>query len=273
MAPPSVASAQSEAAGSASVPVLFRASCVSAFIASVAATCYFCLSMSGGMDMPGGWTMSMVWMRMAGETWLGSGAMFLAMWLAMMVAMMLPSALPMLLRFYRSWAAKGTAGAGIRTLLVACGYFAVWLAVGLIIYIAGVLWAAATMQSRTLSHATPALAGLAFILAGALQFSRWTRAGLGRCRDPLACGVLSEGRGPLMAWKDGMRQGMHCAVCCAGPMLTLLVAGAMNPLAMIGVAAIIALEKLASRPQPIVVGAGAIALFAGAGMVISSFLH
>ena len=44
--------------------------------------------------MPGGWTMSMVWMRMPGQTWPGAAASFLGMWVVMMVAMMLPSLAP-----------------------------------------------------------------------------------------------------------------------------------------------------------------------------------
>jgi hypothetical protein len=41
------------------------------FAASAAATIVWCASMSamGGMPMPGGWTMSMAWMRMPGQTW------------------------------------------------------------------------------------------------------------------------------------------------------------------------------------------------------------
>jgi len=45
--------------------------------------------MTGGMDMPGGWTMSMMWMRMSGQTWPAAGALFVLVWLVMMVAMML----------------------------------------------------------------------------------------------------------------------------------------------------------------------------------------
>ena len=43
------------------------------FAASAAATVVWCASMSatGGMPMPGGWTMSMAWMRMPGQTWTG----------------------------------------------------------------------------------------------------------------------------------------------------------------------------------------------------------
>ena len=66
------------------------------FVASAALTIALGESMSamGEMPMPGGWTMSMAWMRMPGQTWPGAAASFLGMWVAMMVAMMLPSLVP-----------------------------------------------------------------------------------------------------------------------------------------------------------------------------------
>src|ERR687898_1880971 len=74
------------------------------FTASAALTIVWCASMSamGGMRMPGGWTMSMAWMRMPGQTWPGAAASFLVMWVVMMVAMMLPSLTPMLWRYRRA---------------------------------------------------------------------------------------------------------------------------------------------------------------------------
>lgn len=70
------------------------------FVASAALTIVWCTSMSamGEMRMPGGWTMSMAWMRMLGQTWLGAAASFLGTWIVMMVAMMLPSLMPILRR-------------------------------------------------------------------------------------------------------------------------------------------------------------------------------
>src|SRR5258706_10342947 len=47
----------------------FIAVCVLAFVAGVSATVYFCRSMCCEMEMPGGWTMSMMWIRMHGHTW------------------------------------------------------------------------------------------------------------------------------------------------------------------------------------------------------------
>ena len=73
------------------LPAKFIAVSVLAFVVGVSTTAYFCCSMSGGMGMPGGWTMSMMWMRMPGQSWTISTVMFLLMWLAMMVAMMMPS--------------------------------------------------------------------------------------------------------------------------------------------------------------------------------------
>ena len=61
------------------------------------------------MPMPGGWTMSMAWMRMPGQTWPGAASSFLGMWVVMMVAMMLPSLVPMLLRYRRAVGRQGNA--------------------------------------------------------------------------------------------------------------------------------------------------------------------
>src|SRR5215467_5890936 len=74
------------------------------FTVSAALTTLCCTSMSamGGMLMPGGWTMSMAWMRMPGQTWPGAAASFAGMWILMMIAMMLPSLAPTLWRYRRA---------------------------------------------------------------------------------------------------------------------------------------------------------------------------
>src|SRR6188508_2772630 len=94
------------------------------FATSAAVTVAWCASMSamGGMPMPGGWTMSMAWMRMPGQSWPGAAATFLGMWMVMMVAMMLPVFLPMLMR-YRATVADSGASLSRLTGLVTAGYF------------------------------------------------------------------------------------------------------------------------------------------------------
>jgi len=51
------------------------------------------------MPTPGGWTISMAWMRMPGQTWPGAAVPFLCTWAGMTVAMTLPSLVPMLWRY------------------------------------------------------------------------------------------------------------------------------------------------------------------------------
>src|SRR5678816_2046551 len=103
------------------------------FATSAAVTVACCASMSamGGMPMPGGWTMSMAWMRMPGQSWPGAAATFLGMWMVMMVAMMLPSLVPMLRR-YRQAVERTRETRLVRlTALVAAGYFLVWTGFGI----------------------------------------------------------------------------------------------------------------------------------------------
>src|SRR5687768_90975 len=99
------------------------------FTASTALTIVWCTSMTamGEMPMPGGWTMSMAWMRMPGQTWPGAAASFLRMWAVMMVAMMLPSLVPMLCRYRHSLGTTGGARLGRLTALAGVGYFFVWI--------------------------------------------------------------------------------------------------------------------------------------------------
>src|SRR5207249_10912074 len=97
------------------------------FLVSAAATLHWSRSMAGGMAMPGGWTLSMVWPLIPGQTWAGSGARFVAMWFVMMVAMMLPPLLPMLASFQRTRLAA----------LGGVGYFAVWALFGAAVYAIG----------------------------------------------------------------------------------------------------------------------------------------
>ena len=94
-----VASPRSVRAAEGDVVKAFVAASALLFAISVALTIIWCAPMQAmaGMPMPGGWTMSMTWMRMPGQSWPGSAASFLGMWTVMMVAMMLPSFVPRLL--------------------------------------------------------------------------------------------------------------------------------------------------------------------------------
>src|SRR6266568_4878409 len=119
------------------------------FAASAAVTIVWCASMSamGEMTMPGGWTMSMAWMRTPGQTWTGAAASFLGMWVVMMVAMMLPSLVPMLGRYRQAVGRTGeTRHLGRLTALVGVGYFFVWTVFGMAAFPLGVALGSVEMR-------------------------------------------------------------------------------------------------------------------------------
>jgi predicted metal-binding membrane protein len=238
-------------------PAEFIAACAIAFVASVSATAYFCRSMCCDLEMRGSWKMSMMWMRMPGQTWAASATSFLLMWLAMMVAMMLPSALPMFLNTKR---------APVSLSVMATGYFTIWLAVGVGLYALGVAFAAAAMRWETFSRVVPALSGAALIAAGAFHFTRWKMIGLLRCRSPFGCITACPER--ETNFRLGCKQGAACCLCCTAPMMMMIVLGMMNPLVMVGVAIVIAAEKILPRPELTARLVGIAAIVAGVATTI-----
>jgi predicted metal-binding membrane protein len=226
--------------------------------------------MGGNMPMPGGWTMGMAWMRMPGQSWFGAGAMFAGMWLAMMVTMMLPSSLPMLLLYRRVVRHRRAPRTDMLVWLMASAYFVVWTLFGVIAYVAGVGIADAAMRSASVSHAIPAAAGVALVVAGAYQLTTWKSACLKHCRDPLEL-VASHLHG---GWRDAVRIGLHhglfCAGCCWALMLMQLVLGVMNLWAMVLVASVIALEKLTPRGERLARVVGVLSIGAGTFYVLRS---
>ena len=245
----------------------FLAASALLFALSSVATIVWCASMSamGGMPMPGGWGMSMVWMRMPGQTWLGVAASFLGMWLVMMLAMMLPCLVPMLLRYRRALASSGTPNLGALTGIAGAGYFFVWAVLGAALFPLGVGLSAIEMQQPALAHAVPITAGIVVLIAGALQFSPWKTHYLARCNEPHGCsGTPAADRGG--AWRHGVRLGVHCAGCCANLMAILLVIGIMDLPVMVLVTGALTTERLA-RP-----GHGARRVVGLAVIGIGSFL-
>ena len=218
---------------------------IAVFVCAAGATLYFKYSMSGGMQMPGNWTMSMMWMPMGGE--LATAAIFTAMWLAMMVAMMLPSTMPMLLLYRRAAAFRGEDHIGLATLAIAGGYFFVWTLFGLVCYFAGVMITRGAMHSDGFSRLLPFAGGLGLCVAGIYQLTPWKSACLKHCRDPLTLVAHHLRGGPLGAFRLGIHHGAFCAACCWALMLIQLVLGVMNLAVMVAVAAVIAMEKLLSK--------------------------
>ena len=235
------------------------------FAASVTVTIIWCRSMSSmDMPMPGGWRMSMAWMRMPDQTWLGAAAMFLAMWIVMMVAMMLPSLVPMLWRYRRAVVTTGGIRLGLLTALVGMGYFIVWAVFGMLAYPLGVGLADLEMRQEAVSRAVPFAMGVVALIAGALQFTPWKAGHLACCRESPGCGSLAADAGT--AWRHGLSLGLHCTRCCAGQMAVLLVIGVMDLHAMVVVAAAITIERLAPAGDRVARATGLFAV--GGGLLL-----
>ena len=222
--------------------------------------------------MPGGWTMSMAWMPMSGQSWSGAAASFMGMWIVMMVAMMLPSLIPMLRRYRQAVVGSGGTRLDWLTALAGAGYFLVWGGFGLAAFPLGAGLAKAVMERPALARAVPIAAGVLVLLAGAFQLSRWKARHLACCRELPGRGTSLPAE-PGMAWRHGLRLGLHCVGCSGGLMAMLLVLGVMDLRVMTIVAAAITIERLApagervARAIGVVVLGGAVLLIARAAGV------
>lgn len=222
-------------------------------IGSAAVTITWCAAMAQmpGMEMPGGWTMSMTWMRMPGQSWSGAAAGFLGMWAVMMVGMMLPAIAP--------WLRDHRPAMGAH---LAAAYFAVWILFGAVVYPLGLALAELEMRVPALARAIPALAGAALCIAGILQLSQWKVRQLDCCRAPRRGAATTA----ATAWRRGLALGLRCCACCAPLTAALLVAGVMDLGAMAAATVAISLERLAPRGRACARLSGALLL--GAGLTI-----
>jgi predicted metal-binding membrane protein len=223
------------------------------------------MSAMRGMRMPGGWTMSMAWMRMHGQTWTLAGASFLGMWLVMMVTMMLPPLVPMLSRYRQAVGGPRVERLGRLTAVVGAGYFSVWTVCGAVVYPVGVALAAVEMHRPALARAVPLLVGAVVLSAGALQCTAW------KLRRLACCAGVGEHRLELRpdvaaAWRHGLRLGLDCLLCCSPLTAILFATGVMDLSAMAVVTVAIALERLAPRGPRWARVTGAVA--AGAGLYL-----
>ncbi|ROZ78865.1 DUF2182 domain-containing protein [Ramlibacter sp. WS9] len=223
------------------------------FVGSAAVTVAWCRSMAemGEVAMPGGWTLSMAWMPMCGQSWAAAAASFIGMWVVMMVAMMLPSLAPLLWR-HRPMAAVA-AGAG---------YFFVWTALGAMIFALGAAFAEAAMRVPSLARVVPSTLALVVLLAGVFQFSTYKARHVAHCRPvtQLHCATPAN---TLAALGYGARLGLHCSIACAGLTTILLVIGVMDLRAMAVIAAAITAERLAPHGERVAWAIGGVSIMTG----------
>jgi len=238
-----------------------------AFAASSTVTIVWSSSMSamGGMAMPGGWTMSMAWMRTPGQTWSAAAASFLGMWVVMMVAMMLPSLVPRLRRYRKAVGRTGATRLGGLTTLAGAGYFFVWTVFGMAVFAVAAALALLEMRQPALARAVPVAAGAVVLIAGAIQFTAWKANRLACCReaDVHGCAMPPDSG---MAWRHGLRLALDCGYCCGHLTVVLLVIGVMDLGAMAAVTAAISAERLVPGGERVARAVGYVVL--GEGLLL-----
>jgi predicted metal-binding membrane protein len=232
-------------------------------VASAGATVLWCRSMSAmpGMPMAGGWTMSMMWMRMPDQSWPGAAASFLGMWMVMTTAMMLPSLVPVLRRYRDARLGDGTSHPDCLTALAGLAYFGVWAGGGLVAYGIGMTVATLEMRQPALARLVPLATGIVVATSGALQFTDWKARRLACCRR--VPHVAGPSAGPAAAGWYGVRLGRDCVGSCAGLMTIQMVMGMMDIGVMAVVTAAITAERIAPAGARVAQAIGVVAVAGG----------
>lgn len=181
------------------------------------------------------------------QTWTALDA-FIAflMWAAMMAAMMLPSTLPMIDAVATIAARRKARGdAHTPTAVFVAGYLIAWAGFSAFATVAQWTLHKAGLLSPMMESASPVMAGVLFLLAGAYQFAPFKYACLAKCRSPAAF-VLTEWRdGAAGAVIMGLRHGGFCVGCCWALMALLFAVSVMDLRWVAVLALVVAVEKVA----------------------------
>lgn len=249
-------------------PRAFAVALVAVFAVATIATLAQHASMAamGGEPMPGGWMASAAWLRPCGRGTGRAFAAFAGMWGAMTATMMLPVLAPVLWRYRRRVGPLTATRAAWLVVVAGAGYFAVWMALGLLVFPAGAVLTAAAARLPALARALPFAAGAVVSAAGVLQFSAWKARRLACCRH--AAGGAPRLRAVAgAAWRHGVRAAMHCSACCGNLMAIALAAGMMDLRVMAAVTIAIAAERLAPSGGRVARIIGCVAVGAGIAMI------
>jgi len=170
-------------------------------------------------------------------------ALYLLGWTLMTVAMMLPTTLP-LLEIFRRLTVRRQDRALLRALVIA-GYLGAWAGFGVAAHLADWVLHEIVERSSWLEANAWVIGGGTLLLAGAFQFSGLKYRCLDKCRAPLSF-VMEYWRGRhdrRNALLLGINHGIFCVGCCWALMLLMFGVGVGNIGWMLGLAAVMAVEK------------------------------
>ena len=184
---------------------------------------------------------------------------FLVAWGIMMVAMMLPSAVPMIALY--GMVGRNAASLGQKSLpeaIFALVYVAVWVVMGVPIYLGSVIIA----NQPQLEPVLPYALAVVLVFAGIYQLTPLKRACLRVCRNPLSFFVSRSRTGYRGSFQLALEHAAYCVGCCWGLMLVLVAAGAMALNWVLLIAAMVFVEKILPRGEwsAAVAGAALVAL-------------
>jgi predicted metal-binding membrane protein len=189
-------------------------------------------------------------------------------WVLMIAAMMLPTTLPLLSRFARVVGHRPDASR--LTARVVLGFFAAWLAFGLIAHAADALLRALVAQSGWVQARAWVVGAAILAGAGLFQFSALKYRCLDQCRTPVGFIAAHWGRrSPARdAFRLGIDHGLFCVGCCWALMLVMFAVGAGSIGWMLALALAMAVEKNVSFGRRLAPWVGC-ALIAAATLVVA----
>jgi predicted metal-binding membrane protein len=219
-------------------------------------------------DMYGPMTGASAWMMRS--TWDTPHLLLLwLMWAVMMAAMMLPSAVPLLLLYDGVLRRRGVPGrAALQVYALGAGYLLVWTLFSIGATVLQRVLSGMLILNPMMEMPNRTAVGATLLLAGAYQLTPWKAACLSQCRSPLSFVMQRWREGVSGAVRMGVEHGAYCLGCCWALMLLLFAGGVMNLTVIVGLTAIVLIEKVTPLGVGISRVLGALMLAAGAWFVI-----
>jgi predicted metal-binding membrane protein len=190
------------------------------------------------------------------------------MWAVMMAAMMLPSAMPLLMLYDGAVRRRAGSRPGVQVGAMAAGYLLVWAGFSVGAVVLQRLMTRLFVLTPMMEMSSPRAIGWTLLLAGGYQFTPWKYRCLRECRSPLSFVMQRWRRGTAGALRMGAEHGLYCLGCCWALMLLLFAGGVMNLAVIVGLAAVVLIEKVAPAGEQVSRVLGATMLGGGAWFLL-----
>jgi len=164
-------------------------------------------------------------------------------WMLMIVAMMLPTSIPLVATFSALVRSRPERPALVAAVIA--GYVVAWSGFGIVAWLLDRVVHAGVDATPWLAAHPELIVGATLLVAGAWQFSSLKYRCLDECRSPLGF-VVNRWRGDRPrreAFAMGIAHGAFCVGCCWSLMLLMFGLGLGSLLWMLGLGAVMAIEK------------------------------